>query len=132
MAVTAAARKSRLRNALEGFALTAILQSFPTFAAAALLLKLCGNHDLVGDPGVAIFVAFASLVHATIAVTLGPSFPAVFKTALRTEILRWHPVARRQDHRMAHPAGRLAPARDHRAAAVGDGGGDGERGVSAS
>ena len=80
MAVTAAARKSRLRNVLEGFALTAILQSFPTFAAAALMVKLCGNHDLVGDPGVAIFVAFASLVHATIAVTLGPSFPAVFKT----------------------------------------------------
>jgi hypothetical protein len=80
MAVTAAARKSRLRNVLEGFALTAVLQSFPTFAAAALLLKLCGNHDLVGDPGVAIFVAFASLVHATIAVTLGPSFPAIFKT----------------------------------------------------
>ena len=80
MAVTAAARKSRLRNVLEGFALTAVLQSFPTFAAAALMVKLCGNHDLVGDPGVAIFVAFASLVHATIAVTLGPSFPAVFKT----------------------------------------------------
>ena len=80
MAVTSAARKSRLRNVLEGFALTAVLQSFPTFAAAALLLKLCGNHDLVGDPGVAIFVAFASLVHATIAVTLGPSFPAIFKT----------------------------------------------------
>ena len=39
MAVIAAARKSRLRNALEGFALTTILQSFPTFAAAALLLK---------------------------------------------------------------------------------------------
>ena len=80
MAVTAAARKSRLRNVLDGFALTAVLQSFPTFAAAALLLKLCGNHDLVGAPGVAIFVSFASLVHATIAVTLGPSFPAVFKT----------------------------------------------------
>ena len=69
-----------LRNVLEGFALTAVLQSFPTFAAAALLLKLCGNHDLVGDADVASFVAFASLVHATIAVTLGPSFPAVFKT----------------------------------------------------
>jgi hypothetical protein len=77
MAVTAAARKSRLHNALEGFALTAILQSFPTFAAAALLLKLFGNHDLVGDPGVAIFVAVASLVHAVIAVTLGPAIPAL-------------------------------------------------------
>lgn len=80
IAVTAAARKSRLRNALEGFALTAILQSFPTFAAASLLLKLCGSHELVGDHGVAIFVAFASLVHATIAVTLGPGFRALSKT----------------------------------------------------
>lgn len=98
-------RGSRAR-ALEGFTLTAILQSFPTFAAAALLLKLCGNHDLVGDPGVAIFVAFASLVHATIAVTLGPSFPALFKTlyepkffdgtqSLQDKITEWrtHPVA---------------------------------------
>lgn len=104
MAVTAAERKSRLRNALEGFALTTILQSFPTLAAA--LLKLCGNHDLVGDPGVAIFVAFASLVHATIAVTLGPSFPALFKTlyeskffdctlSLQDKVTEWrtHPVA---------------------------------------
>ena len=49
--------KSSLHNALEGLALTATLQSFPTFAAAAFLLKLVGNHDLVGDPGVAIFVA---------------------------------------------------------------------------
>ncbi|MCG2669770.1 hypothetical protein ACFPFP_22715 [Bradyrhizobium sp. GCM10023182] len=106
MAVTATARKSRLRNALEGFALTAILQSFPTFAAAALLLKLCGNHDLVGDPGIAIFVAFAPLVHATIAVTLGPSVPALFKTlyepaffdgtlSLSDKIAEWrtHPIA---------------------------------------
>ena len=77
MAVTAAARKSRLHNALEGFALTAILQSFPTFAAAALLLKLFGNHDLVGDPGVAIFVACASLVHAVVAVTLGSAIPSL-------------------------------------------------------
>lgn len=61
MAAIATARKSRLHNAFEGLALTATLQSFPTFAAAAFVLKLCGNHDLVGDPGVAIFVAFASL-----------------------------------------------------------------------
>ncbi|RXH15639.1 hypothetical protein [Bradyrhizobium guangzhouense] len=106
MAVTAAARKSRPRNALEGFALTAILQSFPTFAAAALLLKLCGNRDLVGDPGVAIVVAFATLVHAIIAVTLGPTVPALFKTlyepaffdgslSLSDKITEWrtHPIA---------------------------------------
>ncbi|MGY3076472.1 hypothetical protein ACVWZZ_002843 [Bradyrhizobium sp. LM6.10] len=57
MAALATVRKSSLHNALEGLALTATLQSFPTFAAAAFLLKLVGNHDLVGDPGVAIFVA---------------------------------------------------------------------------
>ncbi|MDA9442784.1 hypothetical protein XH98_27570 [Bradyrhizobium sp. CCBAU 51745] len=106
MAAIATARKSRPRNALEGLALTALLQSFPTFAAAALLLKLCGNHDLVGDPGVAIFVAIASLLHAMLAVTLGPSVPALFKTlyepaffdgslSLSDKITEWrtHPVA---------------------------------------
>ncbi|MBW7965135.1 hypothetical protein [Bradyrhizobium sp. BR 10261] len=90
MAAIATARKSRPRNALEGLALTALLQSFPTFAAAALLLKLCGNHDLVGDPGVAIFVAFASLAHAMLAVTLGPSFPAAFKTVYEPKFFAAH------------------------------------------
>ena len=80
MAAIAASRKSRLHNALEGFALTTVLQSFPTFAAAALLLKLAGSKDLVGDPGVAIFVVSISLFHALLAVMLGSKFPAVFKT----------------------------------------------------
>ncbi|OKO75575.1 hypothetical protein [Bradyrhizobium sp. AS23.2] len=86
MVATVAARKSRLHNALEGLVLTATLQSFPTFAAAAFLLKLCGNHDLVGDPGVAIFVAFASLAHALLAVTFGPRFPAFFKTVYEPKL----------------------------------------------
>jgi len=90
MATIAAARKSRLYNAIEGLALTAILQSFPTFAAAAFLLKLVGNHDLVGDPGVAIFVAFASIAHALLAVTFGPSSPAVFKTVYEPKFFEAH------------------------------------------
>lgn len=90
MAATIAARKSRLHNALEGLALTATLQSFPTFATAAMLLKLLGNHDLVGDPGVAIFVAIASLAHAMLAVTFGPSFPAVFKTVYEPKFFEAH------------------------------------------
>ncbi|MDX3972197.1 MAG: hypothetical protein QHD01_37120 [Bradyrhizobium sp.] len=89
MAAIATARKSRLHNALEGLALTAMLQSFPTFAAA-FLLKLCGNHDLVGDPGVAIFVAFASLAHAMLAVTLGPSFPHLYKTVYEPKFFEAH------------------------------------------
>jgi len=39
LAAIATARKSRLHNALEGLVLTATLQSFPTFAAAAFLLS---------------------------------------------------------------------------------------------
>lgn len=90
MAAIATARKSRLHNAIEGLALTTVLQSFPTFAAAAFLLKLVGNHDLVGDPGVAIFVAIASLAHAMLAVMLGPSFPAVFKTVYEPKFFEAH------------------------------------------
>ena len=90
MAAIATARKSRLHNALEGLALTATLQSFPTFAAAAFLLKLCGDHDLAGDLGVAIFVAIASLAHALIAVTLGPSFPVLLKTVYEPKFFEAH------------------------------------------
>lgn len=55
-----------------------------------MLLKLAGNHDLVGDPGVAIFVAVASIAHAILAVTLGPSFPAVFKTVYEPKFFEAH------------------------------------------
>jgi hypothetical protein len=90
MAAIAAARKSRLHNALEGLALTATLQSFPTLAAAAMLLNLVGNHDLVGDPGVALFVVIASLAHALLAVTLGPNFPAACKTVYEPKFFEAH------------------------------------------
>ncbi|TPQ26610.1 hypothetical protein C2U70_31455 [Bradyrhizobium guangdongense] len=80
MTAAIAACKSRLQNVIEGFALTAVFQSFPSFAAAALLLKLAGSRDLVGDPGVAIFVISASLIHALVAATLGPRFPSLCKT----------------------------------------------------
>ncbi|QHP73658.1 hypothetical protein EI171_44355 [Bradyrhizobium sp. LCT2] len=86
MAATIAARKSRLHNALEGLALTATLQSFPTFATAAMLLKLLGNHDLVGDPGVAI----ASIAHALLAVAPGSSFPSFFKTVYEPKFFEAH------------------------------------------
>ena len=90
MAAVARVRKSSMHNALEGLALTATLQSFPTFAAAAFLLKLVGNHDLVGDPGVAIFVAIASFAHAMFAVSFGPSFPAFFKTVYEPKFFEAH------------------------------------------
>ena len=90
MTAAIAISKSRLQNLFEGFALPAVFQSFPSFAAAALLLKLAGSHDLVGDPGVAIFVAIASLAHAMLAVTLGPSFPGFFKTVYEPKFFEAH------------------------------------------
>ena len=56
-----AALKSSTQNRLEGFALTAILQGFPSFAAAALLLKLA-RHDIAG--GVVLFVVLTSVLTA--------------------------------------------------------------------
>lgn len=67
-----AASKSRSLNRLEGFALTTILQGFPTFAAAALLLKLA-RHDIAG--GAPLFVAMASVFHGLLTPWLAPKFP---------------------------------------------------------
>lgn len=69
------ARKSRALNRFEGFALTAILQGLPTFAGAALLLKLA-RHDIAG--GIVLFVAMASIFHGLLTPWLAPKFPRFF------------------------------------------------------
>jgi hypothetical protein len=66
-----AALKSSAQNRLEGFALTAILQGFPSFAAAALLLKLA-RHDIAG--GVVLFVVLTSVLHGLFTPWLAPNF----------------------------------------------------------
>src|SRR5882672_9355506 len=71
-----AAPKSSAQNRLEGFALTAILQGFPSFAAAALLLKLA-RHDIVG--GVVLFVVLTSVIHGLFTPWLAPKFPKFFR-----------------------------------------------------
>src|SRR4029079_17535215 len=71
-----AAPKSSTQNRLEGFALTAILQGFPSFAAAALLLKLA-RHDIAG--GVVLFVVLTSVLHGLFAPWLSPKFPKFFR-----------------------------------------------------
>jgi hypothetical protein len=74
--------KSRALNLLEGVTLSAIFQGLPTFAAAVLLLKLVGAHEIVGEPfGATIFVALASLFHALTMRFLAPSFPKVFQNS---------------------------------------------------
>ena len=70
------APKPRSLNRLEGFALTAILQGFPTFAAAALLLKLA-RHEIAG--GVVLFVVTASIFHGLFTPWLAPKFPKFFR-----------------------------------------------------
>ena len=71
-----AALKSSTQNRLEGFALTAILQGFPTFAATALLLKLA-RHDITGGP--VLFVVTASVLHGLFTPWLAPKFPKFFR-----------------------------------------------------
>jgi hypothetical protein len=71
-----AAPKSSAQNRLEGFALTAILQGFPSFAAAALLLKLA-RHDIAG--GVVLFVVMTSVLHGLFTPWLAPKFPKFFR-----------------------------------------------------
>lgn len=71
-----AAPKSSAQNRLEGFALTAILQGMPTFAAAVLALKMIGAPEIVGDRyGAAIYVVLASLAYAAITPWLAARFP---------------------------------------------------------
>jgi len=71
-----AAPKSSAQNRLEGFALTAILQGFPSFAAAALILKLA-RHDIAG--GVVLFVVLTSVLHGLFTPWLAPKFPKFFR-----------------------------------------------------
>ena len=71
-----AAPKSSAQNRLEGIALTFLLQGFPTFASAALLLKLA-HHEIAG--GVMLFVVTASIFHGLLTPWLAPKFPKVFK-----------------------------------------------------
>jgi hypothetical protein len=73
-----AAPKSSLQNRLEGFALTAIFQGFPTFAAATLLLKLA-HHQIAG--GAVFFVVAASIFHGLFTPRLAPKFPRFFKNS---------------------------------------------------
>ena len=71
-----AAPKSPQQNRLEGFALTCIFQGFPTYASAALMLKLMGAHEIVGERwGAAIFVTLATFFHGLFMPWLAAKFP---------------------------------------------------------
>jgi hypothetical protein len=74
-----AAPKSRPLNRFEGYALIAIFQGLPTFAAAVLMLKLVGDQQLIGQRyGAAIFVALAAPMFALLVPWLAQKFPKRF------------------------------------------------------
>src|SRR4051794_1210552 len=113
------APKSPKANRLEGFALTAIFQGFPTFAGAALLLKFVGSHEIVGTRyGAAIFVVLSRAVLRPAGAVAGAKIPGPIQARLRAAVLRRRPVVRREDRALADAAGDLAATGDERDAAV--------------
>jgi hypothetical protein len=103
-------RTSPALSRLEGMALTAVFQAFPTFTAAALLVKLSGASDMTSHAGsVVTFIVLAVLFHGLAVTSLGPRFPRFFQNvyeplfydatlSLSEKIVRWRvqPVASRQ------------------------------------
>jgi hypothetical protein len=59
-------------NWLEGFALTTVLQGFPIFAAASLMVKLLGDHR--GSNPV-LTIALASIFYSVFVISVGSAFP---------------------------------------------------------
>ena len=67
-------------NQLEGLALTVIVQAFPIFASAALMIKLLTSSHIIAPSGnPAHIVPMASVFYALILRVLGPRFPKRFK-----------------------------------------------------
>jgi hypothetical protein len=71
--------KSRLHNLLEGMTLTALFKALPTFASAALLLRLFGSDLVAHAGGAAIFVVLSSLFYAAVTPYFGPKYPRLFR-----------------------------------------------------
>ena len=122
------APKSPGLNRLEGLTLTATLQALPTYAAAALLLKLAGSTQIVSYPGGAVtFVVLTSFFHALILPWLAPKYPKFCPGQLRAAVLRRQPVLRGKGDALAHPADGLAATALQHGDAVAAGGGGAER-----
>ena len=78
---TGIAKSSRF-NRLEGIALSASLQGFPTFAAAVMLVKLFGSNTIIGTPGGTVFfVLLTSILSGLASAWLGPKYPRFFQAS---------------------------------------------------
>jgi len=76
------ASKSGPLNWLEGFALTTILQGFPIFAAASLMVKLLGDSPGGSD---VLTITLASIFYAIFVVSVGSAFPRHFKNGYEAQ-----------------------------------------------
>ncbi|MGJ5007054.1 hypothetical protein ACQR05_04750 [Bradyrhizobium oligotrophicum] len=77
------APKAALLNLLEGMALTALFQAIPTYAGAALILKLA--HCTALRPGIIGFVASATIIHVLMTSAAGPRFQRLLRQAYAAE-----------------------------------------------
>ena len=96
-----AAPKSSAQNRLEGFALTFLLQGFPTFASAALLLKLA-HHEIAG--GVVLFVVLTSVLPRPVHALARAKVSKILQARLRAAVLQRQPVVCREDREVARAA----------------------------
>ena len=108
------ASKSGPLNWLEGFALTTILQGFPIFAAASLMVKLLGDYH--GSPPV-FTIAMASVFYSIFVVSVGSAFPRV-KSGYEAQFFDAEPVLLRKDRPLAREARDVAAAHGISAAVV--------------
>jgi len=69
-------------NWLEGFALTTILQGFPIFAAASLMVKLLGDSR-GGSP--VLTIALAAVFYSIFVISMGSAFPRHFKNGYEAQ-----------------------------------------------
>ena len=80
--MNAVARKPRALSQFEGMVLSAVFQAFPTFTAAALLVKLSGVSSMTSHgESVVTFIILAVLFQSIAVTCLGPHFPRFFKQA---------------------------------------------------
>jgi hypothetical protein len=97
-AITAA--KSPTLNRLEGMMLTGALQAMPSYAGAAMLLKLFSSQTIGYVGGAAAFVALTTFFHALLIPWLAPKYPKLFKNSyeplffdaglsLAEKVMRW-------------------------------------------
>ena len=123
-------RKSRALSRLEGMALTAVFQAFPTFTAAALLVKLSGASSMTSHAeSVVTFILLAVLFQSIAVTSLGSRFPRFFKQAYEPLFYDHDAFAGRKDRPLARAARGVTATADDGDDVVGAGRGGDDCGI---